>query len=65
MFRIFSRPTYVTAVAAALMLGIGAIAKDNDAPKDTAPKVVKFTQLIDTIKEHKGKVVVVDAWADT
>jgi hypothetical protein len=31
---------------------------------DTAPKVVKIPALIEAIKQHKGKVVVVDCWAD-
>ncbi len=31
---------------------------------DTAPKVVKIPALIEAIKQHKGKVVVVDCWND-
>jgi hypothetical protein len=34
------------------------------ADMDTAPKVVKIPALIDAIKQHKGKVVVVDCWTD-
>ena len=34
------------------------------AETDTTPKVVKIPALIEAIKQHKGKVVVVDCWAD-
>ena len=36
-------------------------AADQDAPPY---KVVKLSQLIETIKRHKGKVVVMDLWND-
>ncbi len=45
----------------AVMLSAGlADAADND----TKPKVVKLTDLMKAIQAHKGKVVVVDLWAD-
>jgi hypothetical protein len=31
---------------------------------ETDPKVVKLPELINAIKAHKGKVVVIDFWAD-
>jgi hypothetical protein len=51
-------------VAVILAAGLsGACARADD--KDTTPKLVKLNELIAAIKEHKGKVVVVDFWADT
>jgi len=35
-----------------------------EPPKEVQPKVVKIDGLIAAIKEQKGKVVVVDFWAD-
>jgi hypothetical protein len=43
-----------------LFLGGVVVAAEND----TAPKVVKVPALIEAIKQHKGKVVVVDCWND-
>jgi uncharacterized protein (DUF362 family) len=34
------------------------------ADAETAPKVIKIPALIEAIKQHKGKVVIVDCWAD-
>lgn len=39
--------------------------QDKPAAKDTTPRVVTLKELIAAIKEQKGKVVVVDFWADT
>jgi hypothetical protein len=60
-------PSRVLAAAllAAALLGAHACGQDKDVAKDTTPKLVKFSELIEAIKAHKGKVVVVDFWADT
>ncbi len=51
----------------AALLAVGLVASSVHAADkdDTTPKLVKFNELIDAIKQHKGKVVVVDLWADT
>ena len=43
----------------------GGPASAQEAAKETTPKLVKFDQLIAALKDAKGKVVVVDFWADT
>lgn len=48
-----------------LIIGlVAAPASAADKPDETAPKVVTFKQLVAALKEHKGKLVVVDFWAD-
>jgi len=42
-------------------LGTGA---DEMKPADITPKLVKLKELIAAIQAHKGKIVVVDFWAD-
>lgn len=51
-------------VLGTLVLVMPAGAADKDAAVSTTPKVVKLDQLINAIKDQKGKVVVVDLWAD-
>jgi hypothetical protein len=41
-----------------------AIPLSAEPPKAVQPKIVKIDGLIAAIKEQKGKVVVVDFWAD-
>ena len=53
----------IASTACVLALGFGPSAPQA-ADVDTAPKVVKVPGLIEAIKQHKGKVIVVDCWAD-
>ena len=53
----------IASTACVLALGL-ARSGPRAADVDTAPKVVKVPVLIEAIKQHKGKVVVVDCWAD-
>lgn len=49
-----------------LLLGGLLLAPDDSASKAVAPaKIVKFDELVKALAAHKGKIVVVDFWADS
>ena len=54
------------ALPALLLLGAASVPAADKAEADKVQvKVVAYKQLGETIKELKGKIVVVDFWADT
>ncbi len=56
------RPIVIGVVLAGLAaLVLPALAQEKDPH---VPKVVKLSELIKQIQEHKGKVVVMDVWND-
>ncbi|HEV3203358.1 MAG TPA: hypothetical protein VGY77_03195 [Gemmataceae bacterium] len=60
------RCPYCLSFLALVFFGIGlAPAADKVEPGKVEIKVVKYDGLKDIIKQFKGKVVVVDFWADT
>jgi hypothetical protein len=44
------------------LAGVGALA--DPAPAPTAAKVIRYTDLGKVVRGYRGKVVVVDFWAD-
>lgn len=55
-----------SSLVALVMLGTGLVnAADKPAGAKVDVKVVKLDPLKDLIRQQKGKVVVVDFWADT
>jgi len=54
------------ALPALLLLGAEGVPAADKAEADKVQvKVVTYNELLETIKELKGKIVVIDFWADT
>jgi hypothetical protein len=57
---------WIAALPALMLLGNGPVPAGGKADEGKVDvKVVKLEGLKDLIKQHKGKVVVVDFWSDT
>lgn len=48
-----------------LTLLAGALGAQQPAPEEVTLKVVNYDQLAETVRQLRGKVVVVDLWEDT